>query len=222
MRESAAEALRSLRALPEDWSLQETANGWRPRAPCTTPRAVAHATALVRDEGEYRTAGEILRDPSVCLGHLRAKQRLSCCSFGAGFEIAADGIPWFGRALIDEFENASWWLPALASLLEGETEVRIWAWEESGMIAWRIGDDVILEDVHHTGDVACARVTFELKPLMEVLCVAVEELADVVDLLNDRLRGTYEIDADLRDGLARARRHVGTRGRSSCETGNSG
>jgi len=205
IREQAARELEALSALPAGWPATDPVpEAWRPRTVAAPPRSMASATALVKYGGDYRSVVEVLRDPSDYLAHLLTEQDLGCCDFQLGFEIAADGVVWCSRDNVDEIWNVEFWLTSLADLFEGETEIRICAWEESGMTAWRLGDDVVLEDIHHSGTVCVPRAAFGLRQLASALIEPAQLIADLVDLLEEQLRGRYDFDdTDLRADVAR-------------------
>lgn len=207
VREQAIAALRSLDAVPPDWGEGSASRSpaWRPRAPRRPSRARASVRAVVRWDDELHDASEVMLDPGPYLAWLAAIPDVGCCDVGGGFVVDADGRPWFQPGFVDELSMADWWLPALAELLGGAEHVRIWSWEESGLVAWRVDDDVVLEDVHHSGDVICPRVTFELRAFGDVMLVAGETLAALQDRIAARLAGRYELDFDFHAGVAAVR-----------------
>ena len=207
VRDQALAALRSLDAVPPDWGEGSSSRSavLRSRTPRRPSRLRASVRAVARWHDELHDASAVVLDPDPFLSRLAAIPDVGCCDVGGGFVIDADGRPWFQPGFVDELTMADWWLPALAELLEGAEHVRIWSWEESGLVAWRVDGDVVLEDIHHSGDVVCPRVTFDLRAFATVMSVAGETLAALQDRIAACLAGRYELDFDFHAGVAAVR-----------------
>lgn len=217
VREQALAVLRSVDALPPGWADDGSSRSgaWRPRSPRRPARTRATVRPVVRWDGDLHDADTVLADPGAYLAWLSAIPDVGCCDVGGGFVIDADGEPWFQPGFVDELTMADSWLPALAELLDGVEHVRIWSWEESGLVAWRLDDDVVLEDIHHSGDVVCPRVSFDLPTFASVMLVAGESLVALQDRIGACLAGRWELDFDFHAGVEAVRAVLASRRKES-------
>ena len=76
----------------------------------------------------------------------------------AGFYMEDNGVEW---GHIDTLENAKSWLESIEEILDGVTESRVWAWEESRMNIKRFNNVLIMEDIDGN-TVFAKRVTVDL------------------------------------------------------------
>jgi hypothetical protein len=87
-----------------------------------------------------------------------------CCAFQGGFFIVIDGRPWSTDGTVDGFGMTVTWFSALRQLWSGSAQARVWAWEESRLTLTRQGDELEMEDIHHSGAVAMPRVRVPFAP----------------------------------------------------------
>jgi hypothetical protein len=76
------------------------------------------------------------------------EERLTCCSFQAGFFIDVDGVPWSDDGTVDEPWMTLVWFHALRDLLRGspDTGPMTGPWEESRMTWSLVGDTLAMVD----------------------------------------------------------------------------
>ncbi|MFT3764243.1 MAG: hypothetical protein QM820_01785 [Minicystis sp.] len=119
--------------------------------------------------GAWRPLDEVTGRAPELVSSWLAEDRLSCCSFQGGFFIDIDGEPWSDDGTVDEYWMTVSWFAALAALLGGEETFGPTSgpWEESQLVWRREGDDVVMEDIHHSGSVAMKKVRVPLRPLAE-------------------------------------------------------
>lgn len=121
----------------------------------------------------------LLDSPATVLDYYLQLDDLSCCSVLGGFIIFADGKVAMG--LTDEVQMSNTWLPAIIRLQRGESRVSVWPWEESSMTLTRKGELVEMKDVHHSGNVVCARVRFRFREFVWAMLDSSRPMAAFVE-----------------------------------------
>ncbi len=103
-----------------------------------------------------------------------------CCAFQGGFFIDIDGQPWSTDGTVDTFGMTATWFAALRLLQEGSARQQVWAWEESRLTLTRRGDQLEMEDVHHSGMVAMSQVVVPFGPFSAAVLRAGKQFAVLV------------------------------------------
>lgn len=84
-----------------------------------------------------------------------------------GLEIKYDGIPWNKPELVESTYNLMTWFQGVERLINGETEVDIWAWEESNCKMSRNESILTLSDISHHEEAYCPEVAFNIKDFLK-------------------------------------------------------
>jgi hypothetical protein len=148
-----------------------------PRAHVPRELAVCVPTVqfLVPINGVWGTLTEQRATASLLLDHYVNPATNPEEVFAAAVWVQADGEPWNSPEDSELFDHVAYWLEAVRTLLEGETSAFIWAWEESGMHATRVGERIILEERTHHVHAQLPPVCFQLESFARELLNATRE-----------------------------------------------
>lgn len=155
---------------------------------------------LYVDEDLWTSMHEL--KPGDLLEHWIEQGQLKYGAVSGSFVFFYDGKPWNDECL-DEVYMSRTWLQGVEQLLQGRSLAQVWPWEESQMTLIRRGDRVEMFDVHHSGHMVNALVSFDLRELALVLAETSEALADFFDeiLVLARDRVTPEQLTTLKNGI---------------------
>jgi hypothetical protein len=87
-----------------------------------------------------------------------SRERLTCCDFQGGFLIDADRTRWNSTS-VDEYWMTMSWLNALTRLIQGESPVSAYPYEEGEMILERSGDRLTLYEKEYQRHGVCPPIT---------------------------------------------------------------
>lgn len=96
---------------------------------------------------------------------------------GGGFEIYVEGVAWTGKGY-DDVGLAMHWLGAIEQLLDGQTEVRTWVWDESSLILRHQDDKIGMFDERWEifSPKTWCPVTIDFVPFIEKMLIESKDL----------------------------------------------
>ena len=160
-------------------------------------------------------------------GYLRV-ENLHCCDFQGGFFIDVDGQPWSDDGTVDEFWMTVTWFTALKEILAGKSIAKAYPWEESNLTLTRAGDELTLEDVHSSGQVAMPKIDVSLFEFVEGILREGEKFSALVNEIRREVKARHagdvsdeievklkEIEKNLPEALEQEIQALATRLRTS-------
>jgi hypothetical protein len=167
------------------WTRKEAVPGPDRLIPCE-PRL----SFVLPINGVWASVADHSATPSRLLEHYLDPDTPKEEVLAAAILVYAGDRPWNTTEHSECFMHVAWWLSAITELLDGETSVFIWAWEESGMQAVRRDELVILEErTHH--------IPYQLPPVCFQLGAFARQLVHTTQVARQLVTGLKQVAQEL-------------------------
>ncbi|XGV98652.1 MAG: hypothetical protein ACAF41_06870 [Leptolyngbya sp. BL-A-14] len=156
-----------------------------------------------KEDKNWLCVDQLLGQGDWLLNSYLSLKTLHCCDFQGGYFIDIDGTSWSDEFTVDEIWVTASWLTALKEILNGNIASAAFPWEESRLTLRLRGEELELEDIHWSGNIAMpmVRVPF-LKFVDQIIASSTKFIQLITELENEILfRRTYSVSDEVESKL---------------------